>query len=133
MGFWICGLRFWIDDGNYKGEILVCKKSRLHSGVYFVVIRDLIESKEVFMLQTVEAIIDEKGVLRILDSIDLPKMRRAIVTILNEEPTKEVLDLALKNQKIAVMEQKHAEGYAKHPSKQDEFSEWKSEQVWGKE
>ena len=85
------------------------------------------------MLQTVEAIIDEKGVLRILDSVELPKMRRAIVTILNEEPTKEVLDLALKNQKIAVMEQKHAEGYARHPSKQDEFSEWESEQVWGKE
>jgi len=83
------------------------------------------------MLQTIEAIIDEKGVLRILDSVDLPKMRRVIVTILNEEPTKEILDLALKRQKIAVMEQKHAEGYAKHPSKKDEFTEWESEQVWG--
>jgi len=83
------------------------------------------------MLQTVEAITDEKGILRILDSVDLPKLRRVIVTVLNEEPTKEVLDLALRNQKTAVMEQKHAEGYAKHPSKKDEFSEWETEQVWG--
>jgi predicted DNA-binding antitoxin AbrB/MazE fold protein len=83
------------------------------------------------MLQTVEAIIDEKGVLRILDSIDLPKMRRVIVTILNEEPTKETLDRASRNQKNIAMEQKHAEGYAKRPSKKDEFSEWESEQVWG--
>ena len=37
------------------------------------------------MLQTIEAIIDEKGILRILDSVALPKMRRVIVTILNEE------------------------------------------------
>jgi predicted DNA-binding antitoxin AbrB/MazE fold protein len=83
------------------------------------------------MLQTVEAIIDEKGVLRILDSVDLPKKRRVIVTILNEEPTKETLDRALQNQKIVAMEQKHAEGYARHPSKKDEFSEWESGQVWG--
>lgn len=83
------------------------------------------------MLQTLEAIIDEKGILRLLDPVDLPKMRRVIVTILNEEPTKEVLDRTLRTQKIAAMEQRQAEGYAKHPSKKDEFSEWESEQVWG--
>jgi len=83
------------------------------------------------MLQTIEAIIDEKGILRLLDPVDLPKMRRVIVTILNEEPTKEVLDHTLRTQKIAAMEQRQAEGYAKHPSKKDEFSEWESEQVWG--
>jgi len=83
------------------------------------------------MLQTIEAIVDEKGVLRFLDPVDLPKMRRVIVTILNEEPAKEVLDRTLRSQKIAAMEQKQAEGYAKHPSKKDEFSEWESEQAWG--
>jgi predicted DNA-binding antitoxin AbrB/MazE fold protein len=83
------------------------------------------------MLQTIEAIIDEKGVLRLLDPVDLPKMRRVIVTILNEEPTKEILDRTLRSQKIAAMEHRQAEGYAKRPSKKDEFSEWESEQVWG--
>jgi predicted DNA-binding antitoxin AbrB/MazE fold protein len=39
------------------------------------------------MLQTIEAVIDEKGVLRILEPIKLPKLRRVIITILNEEPT----------------------------------------------
>lgn len=60
------------------------------------------------MLQTVEAIIDEKGVLRLLESVDLPKMRRVIVTILNEEPTKESLNRAVRNQRIILMEQQQA-------------------------
>ena len=83
------------------------------------------------MLQTIEAIIDEKGVLRILEPVELPKMRRVIVTILNEEPAKEALDRVTQNQKILMMEQQHAKGYADHPSNKDEFSEWESEQVWG--
>ena len=47
------------------------------------------------MLQTLEAIIDEKGTLRILESVKLPKLRRAIITILNEEPSEDTLNLAL--------------------------------------
>jgi predicted DNA-binding antitoxin AbrB/MazE fold protein len=43
------------------------------------------------MLQAIEAVIDEKGILRILEPVELPKRRRVIVTILNEEPTKETL------------------------------------------
>lgn len=84
------------------------------------------------MLQTIEAIIDEKGVLRMLEPVDLPKMRRVIVTILNEEPTEESLNRAIHNQKIALMEQQQAKGYANIPSKKDEFGEWESEQEWGK-
>jgi predicted DNA-binding antitoxin AbrB/MazE fold protein len=83
------------------------------------------------MLQTIEAVIDEKGVLRIIDPVELPKMRRVIVTILNEEPTRQALDQAAQNQKILVLEQRHAKGYADHPSRKNEFSEWESEQVWG--
>jgi len=83
------------------------------------------------MLQTIEAVIDEKGNLRILEPIELPKMRRAIITILNEEPSDEAVHLALQGQKIAALEQKHAQGYANLPSKKDEYSEWESEQVWG--
>lgn len=83
------------------------------------------------MLQTIEALIDENGQLRILDSIDLPKMRRVIVTILDEQPSQAVLDRAAQNSKMAVLEQKHAQGYAKHPSQKNEFTEWESEQNWG--
>ena len=83
------------------------------------------------MLQTIEAIIDEKGTLRILESIDLPKMRRVIITILNEDASETAVDLALRNQKIVMLEQQHAQGYANHPSKKDEYTEWESEQVWG--
>ena len=37
------------------------------------------------MLQTVEAMIDEQGNVRLLESIQLPKSRRAFVTILPAE------------------------------------------------
>jgi hypothetical protein len=47
------------------------------------------------MLQTIEAVIDEQGTLRFLTPIQLPKKRRAIVTILDEEPTEEAFNLAL--------------------------------------
>ncbi|MBI5290533.1 MAG: hypothetical protein HY872_01490 [Chloroflexi bacterium] len=47
------------------------------------------------MLQTIEAVIDEKGMLRILEPIKLPKLRRVIITILNEEPREEAFNLAL--------------------------------------
>jgi hypothetical protein len=82
------------------------------------------------MLQTIEAVIDDKGGLRILDPIELPKLRRVIVTILNEEPTQEVLDRVSQSRKIAVMEQRHAQGYAKLPQTKDEIGEWESEQSW---
>jgi hypothetical protein len=36
------------------------------------------------MLQTVEAIIDEQGAVRLLEAITLPGSRKALVTILDE-------------------------------------------------
>jgi hypothetical protein len=36
-------------------------------------------------LQAVERLIDEKGTLKILDNVTLPKSRRVIITILDEE------------------------------------------------
>lgn len=83
------------------------------------------------MLQTIDAVTDEKGTLRILEPIELPKMRRVIITILNEEPTKEDFNLASQNQKIIMLEQRHAQGYANRPSNKDEIAEWESEQAWG--
>ena len=47
------------------------------------------------MLQTIEAMVDEDGRLRILEPVDLPRSRRVIITILNEEPGEEAYNLAL--------------------------------------
>ena len=47
------------------------------------------------MLQAVEGIIDEEGKLRILGKVNLPKSRRVIITILDEEPSDEIYNLAL--------------------------------------
>ena len=47
------------------------------------------------MLQTIEGIIDQNGKLRILEKINLPKSRRVIITILDEDRSDEVTNLAL--------------------------------------
>ena len=47
------------------------------------------------MIRTVEAIIDEPGQVRLLESITVPGTRRALVTILDEEPTSQVHESAL--------------------------------------
>jgi len=39
--------------------------------------------------------IDEDGRLRILETVNLPRSRRVIITILNEEPGEEAYNLAL--------------------------------------
>ena len=47
------------------------------------------------MLKTIEAVIDQDGTLRFLEPIQLPKFRRVLITILNDEPTDEMTNLAL--------------------------------------
>jgi hypothetical protein len=47
------------------------------------------------MIQTVEAVIDEDGRVRLLEDIRLPEARRALVTILEEEPAAGVPETAL--------------------------------------
>lgn len=37
-------------------------------------------------MRTIEAVIDEQGAVRLLEEIQLPASRRALVTILEEEP-----------------------------------------------
>ena len=44
---------------------------------------------------------------------------------------RDALQLALHHQKIRVLEQKHAEGYAKNPVPPGEFDVWSNEQAWG--
>ncbi len=47
------------------------------------------------MIRTVEAIIDEQGQVRLLESINITATSRALVTILDEEPTAQVHESAL--------------------------------------
>lgn len=47
------------------------------------------------MFKTIEAVTDQNGTLRILEPIKLPKRRRVIITILNEEPSEEITNIAL--------------------------------------
>jgi hypothetical protein len=47
------------------------------------------------MLQTIEAVTDRNGILRLPEPLKLPKRRRVIITILNEEPTDDLADPAL--------------------------------------
>ncbi len=47
------------------------------------------------MIRTVEAVIDEQGQVHLLEPVELPATRRALVTILDEEPASNVPDTAL--------------------------------------
>ena len=47
------------------------------------------------MLQTFRGIIDQDGKLRLLEQVKLPKSRQVIITILDDEPTDELINLAL--------------------------------------
>ena len=47
------------------------------------------------MIQTVEAVVDESGAVRLLREIRLPRVKRALVTILDEEPLNNASETAL--------------------------------------
>jgi hypothetical protein len=47
------------------------------------------------MLQTFRGIIDQDGKLRLLEQVKLPKSRQVIITILDDEPSDELINLAL--------------------------------------
>ena len=47
------------------------------------------------MLQAIEGVIDQDGKLKISSKVTLPKSRRVIITILDEEPSDDIVDLAL--------------------------------------
>jgi hypothetical protein len=48
-----------------------------------------------FMIQTIEAVIDENGKVHLLESVRLTEARRALVTILEEEPATDISETAL--------------------------------------
>lgn len=47
------------------------------------------------MIQTIEAVIDEQGRVKLLQNVRLPNVRRALVTILEEKPAAAVSETAL--------------------------------------
>ncbi|MGI9050093.1 MAG: hypothetical protein ACR2GU_12105 [Rubrobacteraceae bacterium] len=47
------------------------------------------------MIRTIEAIIDEHGIVRLLEDVNLPSTRRALVTILEDEPVEQTDETAL--------------------------------------
>ena len=47
------------------------------------------------MIQTVEALIDRRGQVHLLQPLILPEMRRALVTILDDEPELSALETAM--------------------------------------
>ena len=47
------------------------------------------------MIRTLEAVIDEQGRVRLLEIVHLPSARRALVTILDDEPPSHSYEIAL--------------------------------------
>lgn len=47
------------------------------------------------MIRTLEAIIDEHGAVRLMETIQLPAARRALVTVLEDEPIAHPAESAL--------------------------------------
>ena len=45
------------------------------------------------MFQTLEAVIDQKGKVQLVEAVQLPRKHRALVTILEDEPEPVVLDM----------------------------------------
>jgi hypothetical protein len=47
------------------------------------------------MIQTIKAVVDEQGRVRLLEEVKLTGVRRALVTILEEAPTSEASETSL--------------------------------------
>ena len=47
------------------------------------------------MIRTIEAVVDENGHVRLAEPLHLAKCQRALVTILDEEPTRQLQEAAL--------------------------------------
>ena len=61
------------------------------------------------MIQTVEAVIDENGRVHLLEDVRLPEARRALVTILEEEPASGVSETALLSEQTLAEDWSRAE------------------------
>jgi metal-responsive CopG/Arc/MetJ family transcriptional regulator len=74
-------------------------------------------------VKTIQMTIDEPLLAKVDQVIqELNTSRSAFV--------RQALELALQQHKIAQMEKRHAEGYARHPVEAGEFDVWVAEQAW---
>ena len=75
-------------------------------------------------METIQLTVDE-SLLAEVDKVtrSLAMTRTAFVLI--------ALELALRNQKTIALEQQHAQGYARHPTKPGEIDKWEPERAWG--
>ena len=75
-------------------------------------------------METIELTVDESFLAEI-DRVtnSLAMTRSAFLRV--------ALELALRNQRMIVLEHQHAQGYAQHPVEPGEFDKWETEQVWG--
>lgn len=71
-------------------------------------------------------------------TIDEPLLQEVdrLTTLLNTTRSafiRDALQAALRKYTVAALEQKHAEGYARHPVSPGEFDVWTTEQAWAEE
>jgi len=75
-------------------------------------------------MKTIQVTIDESLLAEIDRAMLSLKMSR-------EAFIHTALERALREQALIALEQQHARGYKRHPSRSDEFDGWETEQVWG--
>ena len=76
------------------------------------------------ILKTIQMTIDEP----LLDEVEQMIQKLGVT---RSAFVREALQFALRQHRIAEMEHKHAEGYARHPVEPGDSDIWEAEQVWG--
>lgn len=75
------------------------------------------------MMKTIQMTIDEDLLARVDAAVEQSGATRSAFI-------REALELALRRQTIAVLEQRHVQGYKRRPAQPGEFDVWTSQQVW---
>ncbi len=75
-------------------------------------------------MKTIQMTLDEELLAAVDKAVKTLKTTRSAFA-------REALSKALNQLKTSRLEQKHKQGYERHPASQDEFSVWEDEQEWG--
>lgn len=81
------------------------------------------DNYQVLIMKTIEVTIDEA----LLSEIDIAI---SALDISRETFINAALQRALREQELIALEQQHAQGYTRQPTRADEFDGWEAEQVW---
>lgn len=84
--------RAWYPSASGSGDdgLLFPALTHLHDALGHCASR-LVAGRLSAMITTIEAVIDETGAVRLLEPVELTHSKRALVTILNEEPAEATL------------------------------------------